>query len=441
VEQTHSLGIARGHQSSALVILGAAGLCAIFILGAITTPPASAATPASTGAVTIYGADTYGNQQTYYSGTGYVKIMAGHTLTMTQRNTKVSAMENFTSAACDSVQNPAWTIGFGPSNGDFTHFCMTLPTSTDLYFAVNGTVGQTFNGNIYYSSQPTFMTNIPYHYASGKISTTAPSTGYAAAIDFNIAGLLGGASVFEMDNCYNAAAPSYNPTTQQITFTPTTTAGKSCNVAISEGGTLGNPYFVSIGGVTIVQGSGWSVSGSNVLINSTSTATPFIVSWTPASGGSNQPPSNGNPSSQQTTSSTTTPSSVIPIPALVVPTVNIPVNAVSYLLALIVALVGTGATVTILRKEELWVEILFSTIWAYVLADLMANFSGFDVNLNQLYTGLPSVDLLPNIIVLITSLAGILTSPAVIPFTVTVIGGAAFIGVAWQQGWLDEVGF
>ena len=284
---------------------------------------------------------------------------------------------NFTSIACGAPANVPWTIGFGPSNGNFTNICSTLPTATDFIVDVNGTSGKTFDGTIYYATQPSYITNIPYTNAAGKTTTDAPSTGYSAALDFDVGGLPNSLAITQMLGCYVKSAPSFNPSLLQLTMTPTV-SGASCDVAIDPG-TYGAPYYVQVGPDILSQGSGWSWTGSQVFINQTTGGASWLVSWAPAP--SAPPPGGGTGSTSPTptTTTTTVTTSANSTQATPTPASAPPTPAESLGIQYIVLLFGGIVLIPIVAfysRKEPWVMAGVIAAGSYLLLDFVLYANG-----------------------------------------------------------------
>lgn len=277
---------------------------------------------------------------------------------------------NFTDSTCVSSANTPWTIGLSPAGGNFTDICGTLPTPTDYYVSVAASSSQTFDGNIYYAASPTFLTGISYDYNKGVTHLAAPSKGYASAVDFNVGSNLGGASMFDMLGCYDAGAPTYNSNLLQLTFVPTYSSSQ-CNVAINPG-SLGQPYYVQVGPDIISSGSGWSWTGTDVLINMTSVAsgTNFQVSWAPAPApaptGSTGATNSVATTTTVTSTQTTTNSTALPPPAPISPLESF---SSQILLSLFAGIVLTFIGAFYARKDP-WVAGSIIAVGSYLTLDL-----------------------------------------------------------------------
>ncbi|MDE1854352.1 MAG: hypothetical protein KGI38_11485 [Thaumarchaeota archaeon] len=377
------------HLLLALSLLGIAAL----IVFSVPQGQTHASTPSSTGAVKVCGPDTYGDQWMYQGvlNAGFMKIASSHCILSTQRSASFEGgMNNFTSGACDSTTNTAWTIGFGPSNGNFTHLCYTLPTAADYYVDANSTSGKAFNGNIYYATALSYLTGIPYTNAGGKVTTVAPSNGYAAVLDLNVGGLPLSLKITQMLKCYITAAPTYNGNLLQLTFTPTV-GSSQCNVAIDPG-TLGQPYYVQIGANVITQGSGWSWTGSKVLVNSTAANVNYVVSWAPLAVVSPPPCCGGQVGVATTTVTTVTvnnSTTVIGLPPPSNPSLSEQLG-VQFIVILIGGILLAFIFVSESYKRESdkakpYVTIAIGAVGAYLLLDLSAWILGFATTINNIF--------------------------------------------------------
>ena len=254
-------------------------------------------------AVTDTGAVNLTSAYHYEGKSGYVKWSGNLSMTSLEYGLGSDSHLNFTASACGSSANPAWNIGFGPDNGNFTHICSTPPTSTDYYFDVNSTSGATFNGTVYYVSQPTYLVGTSYAYSGGEVSLTAPGAGSSAAVDFNVGALGSGLALDTVEGSYLTSAPSYNPNLLTLTLS----CAATCTPIVLYLGSEGTPYYVQVGSAYYSQGSGWTYNSTADTVTVTQGCIfTCIVSWSPLPASSGSSPGGSPPSSTTVTTTSTT---------------------------------------------------------------------------------------------------------------------------------------